>query len=375
MFHRRKTTTTVKVGLVAILMATGVGCQQTPWGAGSPSAQPSAFSGSQYPVPGGDPTTSQFGQSSEFLKNMMHRQSEQSRLSELQRRELTRLTELYRAQTEQLATVDREQDRGDRLELAKKLQSQATELRQKDDELRRLESVRRRALEMDSDNRDLQKQLAQTEQQSRLYEDQLKVMKQQLSETASRLSDAIQAQQQMQQEADHQVAALQANLQRQATLQKRSGATIRANSSAQPMASAIQIAGLNVRQDGDVVRIELPSDQMFLPGTATLSPTSTQSIAQVANAISKYYPRQKVGIEAHWDNTKTEGTAWRNSHQLSAAQAYAVFEQLSSIHHLNPRQLLVVGHGPNYPVATNNSPTGQQRNRRVEIVIYPDQYD
>jgi chemotaxis protein MotB len=226
-------------------------------------------------------------------------------------------------------------------------------------------------LELDSDNRDLQKQLAQTQQQARLYEDQLKVMRQQLEETGNRLAQAIQSQQQ----SDQQVAALQTNLQRQATLQRRSGATITANSSTAPVVSAIQIAGLNVRQDGDVVRIELPSDQIFLPGTAAINPQSSELLSQVAATIGQHYPRQKIGIEAHTDSSPTQGTQWRNSHQLSAAQAMAVFEQLAATDQFTPRQMFVLGHGPNYPVASNATPDGQQRNRRVEVVIYPEVVD
>ena len=368
---------------VAMLVVACAGCQQT--GGGTPwqsnAQQPLGQAPSQVNLPnpfsgiGSSPSNSDpLSQPNSFLKDLMSRQSEQSRLADLQRRELARLTELYKAQTEKLAGLDREKVRDDRLELAKKLQKQTAELRQKEEELKRFESVRRRALEMDSDNRDLQKQLAQSQQQSRLYQDQLKVMRQQLDETANRLAETMQSQQQIQQQADQQVAALQANLQKQATLQQRSGATITANSSARPLAAAVQIAGLNVRQDGDVVRIELPSDQVFMPGTATINPEASPYLAQVANAIRQYYPRQKIGIEAHTDNSSVPGN-WRNSHHLSAAQAMAVFEQFSSIHQFNPHQMHVLGHGPNHAVASNNTSDGKRRNRRVEVVIYPRQFD
>jgi flagellar motor protein MotB len=63
---------------------------------------------------------------------------------------------------------------------------------------------------------------------------------------------------------------------------------------------------------------------------------------------------------------------WRSAHQLTAAQAMAVFEQLSYRHQLLPQQLFVLGHGENFPVASNATAAGQSRNRRVEIVIYPE---
>jgi flagellar motor protein MotB len=88
--------------------------------------------------------------------------------------------------------------------------------------------------------------------------------------------------------------------------------------------------------------------------------------------LRNHYSRQVIGVEAHTDNAPLAGSMWRNAHQLTAAQAMAVFEQLSNRHHLIPQQLFVLGHGENYPLASNATPAGQARNRRVEIVIYPE---
>jgi outer membrane protein OmpA-like peptidoglycan-associated protein len=39
---------------------------------------------------------------------------------------------------------------------------------------------------------------------------------------------------------------------------------------------------------------------------------------------------------------------------------------------INPAQLFLAGHGPNHPVVSNATPAGKDRNRRVELVIYPE---
>jgi outer membrane protein OmpA-like peptidoglycan-associated protein len=39
---------------------------------------------------------------------------------------------------------------------------------------------------------------------------------------------------------------------------------------------------------------------------------------------------------------------------------------------LHGDQLFVVGHGSNHPIVSNGSPEGKQRNRRVELVVYPE---
>jgi flagellar motor protein MotB len=103
-----------------------------------------------------------------------------------------------------------------------------------------------------------------------------------------------------------------------------------------------------------------------------LSQTAAAAVEEIAGAIRQHYPQQIVGVEAHTDNRSVAGTAWRNNHQLSAAQAMAVFDQLTEQHRLPANQLFVLGHGANHPVASNATSAGQTRNRRVEVVIYPE---
>ena len=49
-----------------------------------------------------------------------------------------------------------------------------------------------------------------------------------------------------------------------------------------------------------------------------------------------------------------------------------VYDVLVSRTRLQPNQLFVIGHGPNRPVVSNATPDGKQRNRRIELVIYPE---
>ena len=139
--------------------------------------------------------------------------------------------------------------------------------------------------------------------------------------------------------------------------------------------TAISIPGVLVRQDGDVIRLELPSDQVFMPQSATPNPAASELLDRVAQAIAESYPRQIIGVEGHTDSDPVSNTAWRSNHQLSAAQALAIMDLLAKNQTLSARQLSQAGHGPNYPVASNATPQGKSRNRRVEIVIYPETVD
>ena len=256
-----------------------------------------------------------------------------------------------------------------------KLREEASQLAAQKRELGQLTEMRRQVLELDANNQELHARLAKTQQQNRVLEDQVQLMRTQLSDTAQQLSSAVKSRQQFeqralatQQQAQEQVAALNANMAR------RGSATITANNSVQRSLTAITIAGLTVRQDGDVVRIELPSDRIFEMGTASLTKDALGIIDQVAAAVRQNYAQQIMGVEAHTDSGQPQSAAWRSKHQLSAAQAVAVLDQLIERHQFPPQQLFVLGHGSNYPIASNATPAGQQRNRRVEIVIYPETF-
>jgi chemotaxis protein MotB len=286
-----------------------------------------------------------------------------------QQRALAQLAEWQKSQQREMDLVAQERSQGQ----LRDAQLQAETIQRQQQELEELADFRRRALELDTDNRELHAQLAQLQQRNRLLEDQSQLLQQQLNDTAQQLARAAEQQQQadqrvmmVQQEADKRVSALQATIPQQAT------ATIRANSSLRQSLTPIAIAGVSVRQDGDVIRIELPTDTIFGTGTASMNPQSTSLIDQVATAIRQAYARQMIGIEAHADAVSAPGAGWQSAHQLTAAQAMAIFDQFVQRHGFDSRQLFVLGHGGNHPIASNATAAGQQRNRRVEVVIYPE---
>ena len=83
------------------------------------------------------------------------------------------------------------------------------------------------------------------------------------------------------------------------------------------------------------------------------------------------YPEQIIGIEGHTDNDPPPAP-WASAHQFTMGRAMAVFDYLSTRTQLKPNQLFLVGHGANHPVVSNATLAGKARNRRVELVVYPD---
>ena len=126
--------------------------------------------------------------------------------------------------------------------------------------LGRYDDLGQRARNLDQNNQDLHAQIAKVQQRTQLLEDQNQLLRQRLEDTSLQLSAALEANKQSEQR-------LQTVM---ASTQRRSGATITANNSYRRNLTAVTVAGLSIRQDGELVRIELPSDRLFEPGTATL---------------------------------------------------------------------------------------------------------
>ncbi len=224
-----------------------------------------------------------------------------------------------------------------------------------------LQELSRRVTQLDADNRDLHARLAQKEQEIRKQNELALSLQKQLSETA----------QQAAQLAAEKSDATQKLASVKTATQHRGGATITANNSLHNSLNVIDIPGVEVRQDGPVIRIELPSDRVFVQGSDQLQQTALQTLEQVSVAIRQNYPQQRIGVEGHTDNALVPGIA-TNHHQLATNQASAVFNQLLRSGRFQANQLTVVSHGANHPRFSNGDPAGRARNRRVELVIYPD---
>ncbi|HTN75146.1 MAG TPA: hypothetical protein VL096_07865, partial [Pirellulaceae bacterium] len=154
-----------------------------------------------------------------------------------------------------------------------------------------MQDLNRRVAQLDTNNRDLHMQLAQSQQSAQIATDQVKLLQKQLTDTATQLRTAQLAKQ----DADKKIDTIQAST------RHRGGAMITANNSIKSTLAPVDIPGLEVRQDEDVIRIELPADQLFRQGTVQLQPGAQQLLDTVADTIVRNYPRQKIGIEGHTD--------------------------------------------------------------------------
>jgi chemotaxis protein MotB len=228
----------------------------------------------------------------------------------------------------------------------------------------KIAELSRRVQLLDDNNRQLHTQLAQSEQRAQVYNEELNLVRKQLSDTTQQLETATIAAR----DASNQVRGFQAST------QMRGGATIQPNTNLSQLASRLNLGGLPVRQDGDRIRISIPSDQLFAPGTAQLIPQSTQILDPVAAQLRSLFPRQRIGIEGYTDNVQAGAGGAAASHQLASAQASAVLDMLTRRAGMPLGQFFIVAQGANHPIQPNASALGRAANRRVELVVYSETF-
>jgi flagellar motor protein MotB len=224
--------------------------------------------------------------------------------------------------------------------------------------------VQRRLEQLDENNRQLTSQLAQAQQQTQALRERNELYTRQLADQAAQYRQLLATTQQYANQAQGM----------QASMTARGGAKLTANNSLANSAANLSVAGANVIPDGELIRIRFSADQLFSPGTAQLNVASASMLDQLSSVITRQYPRQRVAIEGHTDSNSTIGNSSSAPYQLAGAQAQAVLDQLVRRNGVPQQQLFAVAHGPNHPIAENQTPAGRAENRRLEVVIYPETY-
>jgi flagellar motor protein MotB len=224
------------------------------------------------------------------------------------------------------------------------------------------QQYQQRAATLDRSNQELESMLAQSRQQTQLLEEQIRATQTQLRDTTDRLA-SVQADNDLLRNRTSALAA---------SVQTRNQAEIRANNSMLRALTVSTMPGINVRQDGDVIRIELPSDQLFNPGTAQPKLGADALLRSIAADLQQNYPQQLIGIEGHTDGSPMTSPQYPTEQHLAVAQAMAVYDGLTRLGGMQPKQLFVVGHGATHPVLSNGTDAGRARNRRIEVVVYPE---
>lgn len=146
----------------------------------------------------------------------------------------------------------------------------------------------------------------------------------------------------------------------------------------QQSAVAAQQQALDARQRNAILESELRelaatksdrglvvtlNDVLFDTGSATLRPGGQRVVARLADFLREY-PERTLAIEGFTDSVGGEVYNQELSERRAAAVRVALIES-----GIDGSRIYVRGYGKAFPVASNDTPEGRQRNRRVEVVI------
>jgi chemotaxis protein MotB len=119
-----------------------------------------------------------------------------------------------------------------------------------------------------------------------------------------------------------------------------------------------------------VVYISLADNMLYKSGSYEINSRAAETLSKIAKII-KDYKDYDVLIEGNTDNVPISKTNIRNNWDLSALRASSVVQALQNDYGVDPKRLTAGGRGEYNPIASNDTATGKQRNRRTQIIITP----
>jgi outer membrane protein OmpA-like peptidoglycan-associated protein len=125
-----------------------------------------------------------------------------------------------------------------------------------------------------------------------------------------------------------------------------------------------RIPGTTVERVGDgVLVVKFDADVLFDVDSALVKPGQRAVVDDVGDVLIDY-PKTAVVVQGHTDATGSE----EHNQDLSERRAEAIANRLIG-DGVDADRIAAVGYGESYPVANNDSASGRQRNRRVEILL------
>ncbi|MCY7352945.1 MAG: OmpA family protein [Cytophagaceae bacterium] len=133
---------------------------------------------------------------------------------------------------------------------------------------------------------------------------------------------------------------------------------------AEELRDKLRDAGATIERIGeDEVRITFKSGVLFAYNSTELTGASQQNIGEM-DAVLKKYGQTDIYVSGHTDNTGSDAY----NQGLSERRARSVTGYMAQ-NGVETARLKESGYGESQPIATNQTPAGRDRNRRVEVSV------
>ncbi len=128
---------------------------------------------------------------------------------------------------------------------------------------------------------------------------------------------------------------------------------------------------ISVEEAEEGFMIQLPASLLFKPGQAKIeNEDALLFLKRVALIIQELPKNLEIGVQGYTDNIPPgKNSPFKDNWELSAARAISVLRELIA-DGVDPHRMFAAGFGEYHPIATNATPAGREKNRRVEIHFY-----
>ncbi|HEX2735673.1 MAG TPA: flagellar motor protein MotB [Polyangiaceae bacterium] len=137
--------------------------------------------------------------------------------------------------------------------------------------------------------------------------------------------------------------------------------------------------GLTVEVRDNRMLIQLPGDVLFASGKEDLTDEGINILSQIAEVVrnDEDLAKREFQVAGHTDNVPMRHGPLKDNWGLSAMRARSVLTFLVTPVEekgggLNPANWSAAGYASTDPIASNDTPEGRAKNRRVELVVVPD---
>jgi chemotaxis protein MotB len=129
--------------------------------------------------------------------------------------------------------------------------------------------------------------------------------------------------------------------------------------------------GLTVEQKNGKVYVSMENKLLFNSGSWAVGTEGKKAVVELGKVLGDN-PDLSVLIEGHTDDDPYAGSgAITNNWDLSTKRATAIVAILSENAKINKQKLTAAGRGEFSPLASNATPEGKAKNRRIEIILTP----
>jgi len=186
-----------------------------------------------------------------------------------------------------------------------------------------------------------------------------------LKRQVDRLSDALAASDAESQRLEERNAELEAQL---------AGATADVaarDTQLEEMRSKLAERGFDVSVTEGTVVVNLPTHVLYASGSAVITASGKQKLDDLASQLKNEFGEFEIEVQGHTDTDPIRRTKdkYKSNWELSYDRAQTVAYYLIENAGISPERVHVSAYGQYDPVASNATPEGKAKNRRVEIAV------